>query len=240
MKLSIIIVSYNTKDLLEQCIASIKSSKINYHYEIIVVDNASHDNSVEMLESKHPDVRLIKNKENRLFAIPNNQGAEIATGDYLFLLNSDTIVYEDNISRLIDYMDSADKHIICAGPKILNADRTIQAQGMHGITHYSTFCHHFKLGKLLPSFIGRWALPPATYFWNKNVTHEVGWVTGCAMMIRRKEYMQLGGLNEKLEFYGEEPEFSYRAKKNGYLTYYFPHAEIVHLGGGLQRSPLRR
>lgn len=231
MKLSIIIVSYNTKDLLDQCIASIKSSKINFPYEIIVVDNASHDDSVDMLETKYPEVKLIKNTENRLFAIPNNQGAEIATGEYLFLLNSDTIVYDDNISRIVDYMDSVDKHIVCVGPKILNADKSLQAQGMHGITHWSAFTHHFKLGKLLPSFIARWILPPATYSWNSNIPHEVGWVTGCAMMIRREEYMKIGGLNENLEFYGEEPEFSYRAKKQGYLTYYYPHAEIIHLGG---------
>lgn len=231
MKLSIIIVSYNTKDLLDQCIASIKTSKMNFPYEVIVVDNASHDDSVYMLETKYPEVRLIKNKENRLFAIPNNQGAEIATGEYLFLLNSDTIVYDDNIGRLVDYMDSVDKHVVCVGPKVLNADKSLQAQGMHGITHWSTFCYHFKLGKLLPSFIGRWVLPPATYSWNSNVSHEVGWVTGCAMMIRRDKYMELGGLNEELEFYGEEPEFSYRAKKHGYLTYYYPHAEIIHLGG---------
>lgn len=231
MKLSIIIVSYNTKDLLDQCIASIKTSKMNFPYEVIVVDNASHDDSVEMLETKYPEVKLIKNKENRLFAIPNNQGAEIATGEYLFLLNSDTIVYDDNIARLVDYMDSVDKHVVCVGPKILNANKSLQAQGMHGITHWSAFTHHFKLGKLLPSIIARWILPPATYSWNSNDPHEVGWVTGCAMMIRRKEYLEIGGLNEKLEFYGEEPEFSYRANKCGYLTYYYPYAEIVHLGG---------
>lgn len=231
MKLSIIIVSYNTQDILDQCISSIKSSTISFSYEIIVVDNASHDGSVEMLKRKYPEVKLIENNENRLFAIPNNQGAEIATGEYIFLLNSDTIVYDDNIDRMVEYMDSVDKHIICVGPKVLNADKTLQAQGMHGITHWSNACYHFKLGKLLPSFIGRLILPPATYPWNCNVPHEVGWVTGCAMMIRRYEYIRLGGLNELLEFYGEEPEFSYRAKKCGYLTYYYPHAEIIHLGG---------
>ena len=204
MKLSIIIVSYITKDLFYQCIASIKRSKMNFSYEVIVIDNASHDDSVEMLETKYPEVKLIKNTVNRLFAIPNNQGAEIATGEYLFLLNSDTIVYDDNISRIVDYMDNVDKYIVCVGPKILNADKSLQAQGMCGNSHWSAFCHHFKLGRLLPAFIGRWVLPPATYSWNSNIPHEVGWVTGCAMMIRREEYMKIGGLNENLEFYGED------------------------------------
>lgn len=231
MKLSIIIVSFNTKDVLDDCIVSIKNSNTKNSYEIIVVDNASQDGSVEMLETKHPDVRLIKNKENRLFAIPNNQGAEIATGKYLLLLNSDTLVYDDNLDKLIGYMDELDKHVICVGPKILNGDKTLQSQGFYGFSLWSSFCFWFKLSKLCPSFLGRKILPPATYSWNTNVPHEVGWVSGCAMLIRRKEYMELGGLNENLEFYGEEPEFSYRAKKQGYLTYYYPHAEIIHLGG---------
>ena len=129
MKLSIIIVSYNTKNILDECISSIKNSNTQSSYEIIVVDNASHDGSVKMLESKHPDVRLIKNKENRLFAIPNNQGAEIATGEYLLLLNNDTLVYDDNLDKLIQFMDEQDQRVICVGPKILNGDRTLQSQG---------------------------------------------------------------------------------------------------------------
>ena len=231
MKLSIIIVSYNTRVLLDKCIASIKTSKMNFPYEVIVVDNASHDDSVEMLQTKYPEVQIIKNKKNLLFAIPNNQGADIAIGEYLLLLNSDTLVYDDNISRLVHYMDSVDKRIICAGPKILNLDHSIQTQGMCGSSHWSTFCFLFKLDRLLPAFIARMILPPATYAWNNDIPHEVGWVSGCAMMIHRKEFLELGGLNEKLEFYGEEPEFSYRAKKKGYMTFYYPHAEIIHLGG---------
>lgn len=231
MKLSVIIVSFNTKDVLDNCIASLKTSEVSFPYEIIVIDNNSHDGSVEMLEQKYPDVKLIKNLDNKLFAIANNQGAEIASGEYLLLLNSDTIVYDDNINRLVYYMDNADNNIICVGPKILNADKTIQAQGMHGLSVWNAFCLYFKLGKIIPKFIGEKVLPAATYPWNSNRPHEAGWVLGCAMLIRRKEYIGLGGLNENLEFYGEEPEFSYRAKKNGYLTYYYPHAEIIHLGG---------
>ena len=231
MKLSIIIVSFNTQKVLDECISSILKSSIKIPYEIIVVDNASYDGSVEMLEQKYPDVKLIKNKENSLFAIANNQGAAIATGEYLFLLNSDTLVYGNNIDMLVRYMDNLDSKIICIGPKILNLDGSVQAQGMYGFSVWDSFCFHFKLGKLFPAFIAKKMLPPATYSWNSDVPHEVGWVTGCAMMIRRKEYLEIGGLNEKLEFYGEEPEFSYRAKKNGYLTYYYPDAEIIHLGG---------
>lgn len=232
MKLSIIIVSFNTKDILDDCIASIKNSSTKSPYEIIVIDNSSCDGSVEMLESKYPEVKLIKNKENRLFSIANNQGAEIATGEYLLLLNSDTLVYDNNLDKLVRYMDELDQHVICVGPKILNKDKTLQSQGMFGMSLLSAFSQYFKVDRLLPTFIGKWLCPQVgTYSWNCDIPHEVGWVAGCAMLIRREEYMQLGGLNERLEFYGEEPEFSYRAKKHGYLTYYYPHAEIIHLGG---------
>lgn len=240
LKLSIIIVSFNTKGVLDDCIASIINTNLKVPYEIIVVDNASHDGSVEMLEQKYPDVRVIKNTDNKLFSIANNQGAEIATGEYLLLLNSDTLVYDDNLDRLIKYMDELDQHVICIGPRILNADKTLQSQGMYAFSLWSSFCFWFKLGKLLPIFIGRCILPPATYPWNQEIPHEVGWVAGCAMLIRRKEYLEIGGLNENLEFYGEEPEFSFRAKKNGYLTYYYPHAEIVHLGGVATKKTTKR
>lgn len=232
MKLSIIIVSFNTKDVLDECISSIIESNTKSHYEIIVVDNASHDGSVEMLEEKYSNVKLVKNKENRLFAIANNQGAKIAKGEYLLLLNSDTLVYNDNIDKLVQYMDEQDKRIICVGPKILNGDKTLQSQGMSDMSPISAFFQYFKIEKLLPTFIGKRVCPRVgTYPWNCDIPHEVGWVSGCAMLIRRKEYMLLGGLNENLEFYGEEPEFSYRSKRKGFLTYYYPHAEIVHLGG---------
>ena len=231
MKLSIIIISFNARDVLDNCIASIKSSNTKCSYEIIVVDNNSHDDSVAMLEEKYPEVKLVKNQDNKLFAIANNQGAELASGEYLFLLNSDTIVYGDNIDKLVDYFDALDKDVICIGPKILNSDKTLQSQGMYGFSLWNSFCFWFKLERILPNFIGKKILPPATYTWNYDIPHEVGWVSGCAMLIRRKEYIELGGLNEKLEFYGEEPEFSFRAKKKAYLTYYYPHAEIIHLGG---------
>ena len=240
MKLSIIIVSFNTKNILDDCITSIKNSNTKSSYEIIVVDNNSNDGSIEMLESKYTDIKLIKNQDNKLFAIANNQGAKIASGEHLLLLNSDTLVYDDNLDKMVEYMDNIGQEVVCIGPKILNSDKTLQAQGMHEFSVWSLFCFHFKLGLLLPSFIGRKILPPATYSWNCNTPHEVGWVTGCAMMVRRKEYLQIGGLNENLEFYGEEPEFSYRAKKHGYKTFYYPFAEIIHLGGVATKKVTKR
>lgn len=226
MKLSIIIVSYNTKNILDECLSSIYNSKIRDSFEIIVVDNCSKDGSVEMLESKYPDVILVKNDVNNLFAKANNQGAKIAKGEYLLLLNSDTIVYDDNLQKMVDYFDTLDSNVICIGPKILNRDKSVQSKGFAnpGIMERLTMC--FKLYKFLPSCL----LPMGTPV-KKDIPRKVGWVSGSCMMMRKEEYLRVGGLNENLEFYGEEPEFGYRTYKRGYLTCYYPFAKIIHLGG---------
>lgn len=233
MKLSIIIVSYNTKNILDECLSSIYNSKIRDSFEIIVVDNCSKDGSVEMLESKYPDVILVKNDVNNLFAKANNQGAKIAKGEYLLLLNSDTIVYDDNLQKMVDYFDTLDSNVICIGPKILNRDKSVQSKGFAnpGIMERLTMC--FKLYKFLPSCL----LPMGTPV-KKDIPRKVGWVSGSCMMMRKEEYLRVGGLNENLEFYGEEPEFGYRTYKRGYLTCYYPFAEIIHLGGESSKNTL--
>ena len=226
MKLSIIIVSYNTKNILDECLSSVYNSKIRDSFEIIVVDNCSKDGSVEMLESKYPEVILIKNDVNNLFAKANNQGAKIAQGEYLLLLNSDTIVYDDNLQKMIDYFNTLDSNVICIGPKILNRDRSVQSKGFPnpGIMERVTMC--FKLYRYFPS-----VLLPVGAPVKKNEPRRVGWVSGSCMMVRKNAYLQVGGLNENVEFYGEEPEFGYRTQRKGYQTWYYPFAEIVHLGG---------
>jgi GT2 family glycosyltransferase len=226
MKISIIIVSYNTREVLDECISSIYSSTIGFPYEIIVVDNNSADGSVEMLQSNYPDVRIIKNSTNQLFAKANNQAAKIAQGEYILLLNSDTIVYDDNVQRLALFMDNQPQRVICCGPKILNKDKTIQSEGfpVSGIAERITMC--FKLYKFLPSFL----LPTGSPV-KSNKPRETGWVAGCCMLIRKKEYLKIGGLNETMYFYGEEPEFGHRSRCRGYKTVYYPKSEIIHLGG---------
>ena len=195
------------------------------------MDNHSTDGSLEMLKTNFPQVKVIANKENLLFAKANNQGATIAKGEYLLLLNSDTIVYGDNINRLVSYFETLGQSVICVGPKILNEDGSIQSQGFTGLSHWATITKHFKLGVILPSFIGKRILPPGTYPFNRNEPHEVAWVLGACMLIRSDLYHKVGGLNENLEFYGEEPEFGFRTSKQGFKTVYYPYAEIIHLGG---------
>lgn len=230
-KLSIIIVSYNTKGLTNNCIASIYKSILNYSFEIIVVDNHSTDGSVEMIREKYPSVILVENTTNFLFAIANNQGAKIARGEFLLLLNSDTLVSGDNLQKMVSFFSSLSHQVICVGPKILNMDNSIQSSGYPNPGLRACFCLCFRLYRILPSVFvekcfGIKGLPR-----KKKVIRQVGWVSGACMMVRTKEYLAMGGLNENIEFYGEEPEFGYRTAKFHYQTFYYPYAEIVHYGG---------
>lgn len=194
---------------------------------MIVVDNNSHDGSVEMIRERFPQVKLIANPDNRLFAIANNQGAEIANGDYLLLLNSDTLVYDDNLQRMVDFFDRQAPDVICIGPKILNHDKTIQSYGAPDYGYAEHFICQMGLHKRLPILGKIWKSLPTS----PNLTHRVGWVSGSCMMVRRLLYNQVGGLNEKLVFYGEEPEFGFRTRQLGFRTLYFHEAEIIHLAG---------
>lgn len=234
-KVSIIIVSYNTEQLIDECIASIYSSENNFSYEIIVVDNNSTDCTVKKLSEKYPDIIIIKNTENLKFAKANNQAASIAKGDYLLLLNSDTIVYQKNISKLVYFMENLPEYIICTGPKILNNDLSLQSSGYPLPSVCERITMSFKLYKYLPYPLNSILLPMGTPS-KKGKSRKVGWVSGSCMLMRKKQYLEIGGLNETMDFYGEEPEFGFRSHKNGYSTMYFPDAEIIHLGGASTNS----
>lgn len=227
IKLSIIIISFNTMDITRDCLRSIYNANWRSKYEIIVVDNNSQDGSVEMIKREFPEVKLIENGDNKLFAIANNQGAHIAKGDYLLLLNSDTIIAEDNLQKMIDYFDALPDDVICIGPKVLNEDGSVQSCG--NIPMGNAWFHVAKLyglNKMLPLY----TIWPELQT-NPQKTHRTGWVSGCCMMIPRNKYIEVGGLNENLVFYGEEPEFGYRTDKLGYRTMYYAGAYIIHLGG---------
>lgn len=230
LTLSIIIVSFNTRDILRDCLHSIRSAGLRFGYEIVLVDNDSADGSVEMVREEFPEIRVIANRENRFFAKANNQGAAVANGRYLLLLNSDTLVEKGNIEKLVSFFDASPGRIACAGPTVLNPDRTLQSEGyaLPSVSERLTMVWH--LHRLLPRPLGRLLLPAGTPGLHRG-NHRSGWVSGCCMMIRRDVYRQLGGLNEALEFYGEEPEFCFRLNRSGYETWVVQDATIVHLGG---------
>ena len=221
--LSIIIVSYNTKDLLKKCVDSVTeelgNSKITG--EIIVADNASTDDSVKV--AKGLGVSVIQNRENLGFGGANNLGAKQAKGRYLLFLNPDTEVKEGALGKMVEFMDENPEAGI-ASCRLVNPDGSFQPQGgylprLSTVAVWALFIDDIPLvGKLLPSYQMR------------SGSWRVGWEGGTAMAVRRQAWEQLGGFDEKIFMYGEDVEICYRANKIGWKVMINPEAEIVHVG----------
>lgn len=236
MKLSIIIVSYNTKQLLADCINSIEKNLYNFSYEIVVVDNNSADGSIDMLKAEYSHVKLIANNYNAGFAKANNQGLELCSGEYILLLNCDTIVLKNAICTLVDFMDNYNDTAIC-GPKLLNSDMTLQLPCRRGfprlissVSYFSGISRIFPKSRIFGSYL-------MTYM-DSGINHEVDAVSGACLLIRRKVLSQIGGLLDEAFFmHFEDIDLCYRAKKSGYKVYYIHNSEVIHLKG--QSSKLR-
>lgn len=243
LKLSIIIVSYNTKNFLKDCLESIFQKIKKTSFEVLVVDNGSVDKSEEMVEKEFPLVRVIKNKENVGFAKANNQGIKEAKGEYIFLLNPDTLILDDNINELIDFFDSQ-KEIGIIGPKVLNADYSFQRQCKRGWpTFWNSFCYVSGLWKILNKtpwqkkvFGGYFLLDK-----NENEISEVQQISGSAMIVRKKVFEQVGLLDENYFLYWEDSDFCFRVQEKNWKIYYYPFFRVLHYGGkgGTQRQPLK-
>ncbi len=237
MKLSIIIVNYNTLDLLRDCIESIKNSISQIDYEIIVVDNNSIDGSVELLKSEYSEVKIIENNYNAGFSRANNQGYAISQGEYVLLMNSDTVAREDSLNRLVDFLDKHQEAAL-VGPRLLNTDLTLQPPCRRGFPRFINSLAYFcGLGKV---FSGNRILGSYTMSYkNDKETHEVDAVSGACLMIRRSIVEQLGKLlDEDFFMHFEDIDLCFRVKKLGQKVYYKHDAEVVHLKG--QSSKLRR
>lgn len=232
MRLSIIIVNWNTRHLLEDCLLSLCSSVTNSEVEVILVDNGSHDGSAMMVRRKFPYVHVIENQTNRGFAAANNQGLDIARGQYVMLLNSDTIVHGDVLARMIDYLD---KHpsIGACGPRILNTDGSLQISS----SQFPGFCNLLLLTIGLDRFNGSpWLKKYRHSHMNYDGPTQVETISGCAIMVRRKTIHQIGPLDESFFFFGEETDWCLRMRQNGWLLHYAPVGDITHLGGGSSAS----
>ncbi|HHE71027.1 MAG TPA: glycosyltransferase family 2 protein, partial [Chloroflexi bacterium] len=227
--LSVIIVSWNVRELLLQAIDSLKATwqGPRQDLEIIVVDNASTDGTPEMLRSSAQDVRLLINRENRGFAAANNQGLAIARGQYILLLNSDTLVRPQALRRLVAYLEThPDTGLV--GPRLLNEDGSIQPSRRRFPTLPILFLESTWLEGLLP----RKAL--ALYYVEDrpdDMPQDVDWVTGAAMLVRRETIDEVGPLDEGFFMYSEELDWCRRIRGAGWRIAYEPAAEVVHYGG---------
>ena len=227
-ELSIVIVSYNTKNILRDCLSSVIKNTRGLDYEIIVIDNASSDGSIEMLKKEFSSTRIIRNKENLGFAKANNQGIRIAKGDNILLLNSDTIVFDNCLYKISEFIKSR-SDIGILGCKVLNRDKSLQYSCFHNPTLLTELVFFSKT--IIKNF---W--DPLSYFkhmryWNHNSLKEVDCLSGCFFWVKKDVFEQVGLLDEDFFMYFEDFEFCRRMKKRShYKIYYYPEAEIIHLG----------
>jgi GT2 family glycosyltransferase len=218
--LSIIIVSYNVSDLLKQCIISIKQF-LGCKYEIIVVDNASKDQTLEMLASEFPDVICIYNSENVGFSAANNQGLKIAKGENILFLNPDTEFCNGSFNQFIrSFIESKEAKLI-SGPGLLNSDGSFQ----QSTWNFPNFLFHLSELFFLHSFLSKGV--------NKITISQLmynGFVSGAALLIKRENAIALGGFDENL-FWMDDADLCYRNIKSGGMIQYFSDAKIVHHSG---------
>lgn len=226
--LSIIIVSFNTKKLLLSCIGSVRKYTKEVDYRIIVVDNASHDGTQEAIK-KIKDIKPILNQENLGFAAANNQGIKLSQGRYILLLNSDTELHEDSLSKMVSWMD-AHPEVGISSCMLLNPDKSIQETGGYFPTLFRVFLWATFLDDLpfIPRIFGSYHPHGSLY----KKERELDWVTGAFFLIRNKVIEDIGLLDEKFFMYVEEVDYCYRAKNKGWKIRYVPNTSIVHLGGG--------
>ncbi|MCR5042826.1 MAG: glycosyltransferase family 2 protein [Bacteroidaceae bacterium] len=228
MKLSIVIVNYNVRFYLEQCLLSVEKALTGVGGEVFVVDNNSTDDSVSYLKGKFPWVRYIENKENVGFSRANNQAIREARGEYVLLLNPDTFIGERSLRECIDFMDKTPKAGMC-GVGMLRVDGSFAPESRRGVpTPFVAFCKMTGLGSLFPKsrIFGRYYMQ----YLNKQSINPIEIVSGAFMFIRKEALNKVGLLDETFFMYGEDVDLSYRVLKAGYQNYYIP-TQILHYKG---------
>ena len=229
MKLSIVIVNYNVKYFLEQCLYAVIKAASKVSSEIIVVDNDSVDVSCQMVSEKFPYIALIANKENVGFSKANNQAIRIARGEYILLLNPDTVVQEDSFLKIIDFMDRT-PDAGGLGVKMIDGKGHFLPESKRGLpTPEVAFYKMFGLSSLFPRSkrFGRYHLG----YLDNNQIHQVDVLAGAFMLLRRATLDKVGLLDEDYFMYGEDIDLSYRITQGGYKNYYFPLTTIIHYKG---------
>ena len=237
MKLSVVIVSYNVKYHLEQCIRSVKKASEGLDADIWVVDNASSDDSVDYLHPLFPDIHFICNTENVGFSKANNQAISESKGEYVLLLNPDTIVAEDTLKGCVEFLN-AHPQVGATGVRMLNADGTFAPESRRGVpTPFTSFCKMTGLSSLFPKsrIFGRYYMK----YLDEDEANPVEVLSGAFNMLRRKALEQVGLLDEVFFMYGEDIDLSYRMLTGGWQNYYLPYNILHYKGESTNKSSFR-
>jgi GT2 family glycosyltransferase len=226
--LSIIIVSWNVRDLLERCILSLPSPGPELETEIIVVDNASTDGSVDMVLSQFPHVRVVANEENKGFTVANNQGLALSQGRYLLLLNPDAEVVGDALATMVRHGDDHPE-VGALGPQLCYPDGSLQSSRRRFPTMVTALVESTVFQEWWPDIrvLRRYYMADTS----DEATQPVDWLVGACLLVRREVYDQLGGLDEGFFMYSEELDWCRRIKDAGWEVVYLPSATVVHHEG---------
>jgi len=230
MQISIILVNYNTKDITRNCLKSLLEKVKDVNFEVYVVDNDSSDGSCEMIKQEFPEVKLIENKDNKGFGSANNTAIMNSKAKYIFLLNTDTILVNNAVKILYDFMENPkNQNIACCGGNLYNEDMTHQTSygvfpSLKHILFVATGLH-----KIFPKYFKNKLLIDG--FNENNELKEVDYITGANMFIRKVVLDKVGLFDEDFFLYFEETELSFRFRKNGYKSIIIPDAKIIHLCG---------
>lgn len=229
MQLSVIILNYNVRYFLEQCVLSVQEAIVALDAEIIVIDNNSSDDSCLMMKERFPDVKLIENKENFGFPKGNNIGVKEAQGKYICILNPDTVVAEDTFTRILAFAEKqSDLGII--GCKLIDGTGQFLPESKRGIpTPWVAFTKIFGLYKIFP----QWKLFNQYYAQHvsENETGKVGILVGAFMLMERNLYLELEGFDEDCFMYADDIDLSYRVLLKGKSNYYFHETTVLHYKG---------
>lgn len=221
--ISVVIVSWNTREYLKACLRSVYADQPDV--EVIVVDNASTDGSADMVEHEFPQAKLIRNADNYGFARAANQGIKASSGRYVLLLNPDSKVCPGALKALVEFADSHAEGGLF-GPKILNADGSLQSSCRRFPSPQAALFRNTFLGRLFPK--NRYVAEYLMAEWDHSTPREVDWLSGAALMLRRSMLDEIGLLDERFFMYCEDVDIAYRAKQAGWKAFYFPGATVVH------------
>jgi len=229
MRLSVVIVNYNVRHFLEQALGSVRRAMQGIEGEVWVVDNNSADDSVRMVRERFPEVKLIANTDNPGFSVANNQAIRQSAGEYVLLLNPDTLVEEDTFRKCLTFMDEHPE-AGALGCKLLDGSGKFLPESKRGFpTPWVAFCKTFGLSTLFPRspLFNRYHMG----YLPENETAEVDVLAGCFMFLRKTALDKSGLLDEAFFMYGEDIDLSYRIQQAGFKNYYFPETKIIHYKG---------
>ena len=237
MKLSIVIICWNDLKVIENCLSSIFKGTTKTEFEVIVTDNGSTDGSIERIRTNFPAVRLIENGANLGFSKANNVGIRAAVGDYVLILNPDTIVHPGSLDR---WMEFADKHPEAGGfgCKVLNPDGSFQGTARPFPTVRRALIAALGLRAL--AYLGSAFISDKYVGWNGETERKIDWQSGCCVMVRGEVLKQIAGFDEQFFFHYEEVDLCFRVWESGHPILFTPDVTITHLGGqSVGRFPVR-